>query len=123
MPQWTARWVSRSIFKRVTIRADSYNTGYNAFQIIEQCEKAVSKLTGYALVNENYRHKCEKGDFSRKRMVFLEVIIAPCCLKCTQSFYIFPAGVRAARAHWWLYRLWFIYSSEFGKSNNSKTFP
>jgi hypothetical protein len=62
-----------------TIRGDSYNIGHNALQIIEQCEKAVSKLTGYAVVNDNYLHKCEKGDFqdfSRKQMAFLEVFIA-----------------------------------------------
>ena len=54
------------------------NSGYNTLQIIEQCEKAVSKLTAHALVNGNYRHKFEKGDLSRTKLVFLEVITMNC---------------------------------------------
>lgn len=54
------------------------SSGYNTLQIIEQCEKAVSKLMAHALVNGNYRHKFEKGDLSRKKLLFLEVIIVHC---------------------------------------------
>jgi hypothetical protein len=52
--------------------------GLNTLQIIEQCEKAVSKLTACVVVNENYLQK-KKTDYSRndyKRLVFLEVIAA-----------------------------------------------
>ncbi len=75
----TARWVSASTLNRVKCWHNICTAGLNTLQIIEQCNKSVSKLVAHALDNDNYLEPADiqRGtDFGRRRLVFLEVIVA-----------------------------------------------